>query len=140
MRCMTKLVAEAKVGRGSACYGEAANPLVRLLCACLLMGRDKKPDAPGCPDNDNERGSGDTGNYSQFMQSIWLPPGYLFSLERDLNAFLCIFQCLPLVRFYGERRLVRLRGKPPLYKDTDSDSEGKVSKRPHNACSDLLIL
>ena len=62
MRCVTKLVAEAKVGRGTACHGEAANPLVRLLCACLLMGRDIEPDAPGRPDNDNERGSGDTGS------------------------------------------------------------------------------
>ena len=99
MRCMTKLVAEAKVGRGSACHGEAANPLVRLLRTCLRMGRDKKPDAPGRRGKNDERGSGDKGSYSHFMQSIWLPPGYLFSLERDLNAFLCMFHFYPSCDF-----------------------------------------
>ena len=31
--------------------------------------------------------------------------------------------------------IIRLRDKPPVYKDAESDSEREVAKRPHNARS-----
>src|SRR5260221_6535834 len=50
---------------------------------------------------------------------------------------------LRVSRFHGDFCVIRLvwqRGKPALYKDAEGDTKGDITKRPHDACSKLLIL
>src|SRR6266581_8956535 len=74
-----------------------------------------------------------------------MPHGHFLSPDLPVNAFTpSVFSPpLPLravLRLNRDFCIVRLRGKPPVYEDAESDAERDVAKCPHNACSKLLIL
>src|SRR5260221_2973544 len=71
------------------------------------------------------------------MHTIQVPHGHFLSPDACLHAFTSRSMFFPNVYL---SLIVRLRDKPPVYNAGECNPEWEVTKCPHDACSQLLIL